>query len=130
VRLENATRWIEPGRLGVVLGLLAGLAVFVAEASDGRGAFDAGWRAMLTAAALMVLAGIARSLWKGQAVTGAQAGPVGLQFEERTETALSTMNERLYDQMRDINERFHEIERRLARIEDDAGDERSRHRRA
>jgi hypothetical protein len=115
-QLRQHVQKIEPGRLGVFLAVMLAVGMFVAELD--RGPFEAFWRAAVSSLFLLLLVGVGAAIWRGKDMKSAQAGPLAVEFEEKTQTALSTINERLHDQMRDTNERFHEIERRLGRIED------------
>lgn len=110
---------VDPGRIGVIVAFAAALAIVVAELVDRRDPFGAFWRGAAACLFVMLLTGVARNLWRGRVVEEAGAGPLTLKFEQRTEEALGTINSRVDDQMRQINDRFRDLEHRVARVEDD-----------
>jgi len=116
-------RWIVVAGIVVGLGFLAGgllLAHEKAIVAFGEG----GGAALLT----MGLLGIAQRFWRGDKVTGADAGGIGVKFGEATgeavekvEKVVGEVNTRVSEQMTTVNDRLYDLEKVV--LKEDNADE-------
>jgi hypothetical protein len=96
----------------VLSGLAVGIAFFAGQLLSDDAAFTAFWKGSVAAFAVMVLAGVAQSLWRGREVSGAQGpGGMGLQFFGATRRTLGLLEERVASQMELINQRLYDLEK-------------------
>jgi len=112
---------VSLGPVGVVAAVAVGVGVLVAQIRGGDDVFAAFWRGGVAAFAVLVFVAVATALWQEREVAEADIGPLGLkfgEFEQKSEKTFTTVNERITDQMTDVNERFRALEHRLARLED------------
>jgi len=100
-------RWI------VVLGVVAGAFVFVADLASARGLVVAFFLALAAFAAVSATAGVAHRLWRGAEVSEATLpGGVGVSLEpvQDVRAALDALRERLQSDIELVNQRLYDLD--------------------
>lgn len=59
---------------------------------------------------VMVALGIAERLWENRKVSGANVGGAGITFRDEATVTVEKLNERVTDQMSDLNKRLYDLE--------------------
>lgn len=121
---KSGTQSRFPGRAFVVAGVVVGIVTFVlGVAADWNPA--AAIPAALAAAALaMIVCGVGRNFWNNRTVNQASfPGGGGVTFEDQTVKTVKRVNERVDQQMEEVNERLYEVEKRTLDPPDSAAEQ-------
>jgi hypothetical protein len=112
---EQARNWAF-GRWVVIAAAIIGTLFLIIELLGHAHLYSAFWRACVAALLAMAALGVGERFWGGDKLTSADAGGVGVGFDEATEDAVekaekvvTELNARLNAQMTAINERLYDL---------------------